>query len=253
MDSLCFEVSSGDGVSFVWKDYALNPSLLEDDLRQVFQSDPFIQDSRYSTVQMGLFLGPSALTPARFFNPERSSDYWHALSPLNNGEIIYSDALPAYNAYMGWPISDSLCQLLRIYHPEARLFHGASAWLEGLYRFVLSTHTGYAIFAHSIGQYMVLAAFDNRSLRFFNMFIRQTARDFLYYVLLALDQAQFQQDQTSLYLTGKLTADAEISLLLQRYFTSMHFLAPDDAGPYPATLPAQNRHWFFDLGCIRQF
>lgn len=96
----------------------------------------------------------------------------------------------------------------------------------------------------------MVAAFENRALRFFNTFSFQTAQDFLYFVLLALHQAQVPLEQTPLLVSGKMTADSEISTLLQRYFTDMQMLAPAAAGPYPAGIPDDRRHWYFDLACL---
>ncbi len=253
VDSFCFEVSGSDGKSLVWKDYDIAPASYDAAIRELFDAHETLQYTHYAGVNIGLMHGPSALAPARFFDPGRAADYWQTLSPLPGNETALCDAVPAFNAYMTWPLAQSTRDLLYARQPHARIFHGASAWLEGIYRQALAAGAGGAVFVHTFGNALLVAALEGSSLRFFNRFSRQTARDFLYFVLLGLQQAQLSAEHPPLYISGKMTADSEIYLLLQRYFPVIHFLAPQPAGHSPGGQPHDRHHWHFDLVCVRLF
>lgn len=242
-DGLCFHITDiARSASLAWKD-AAGDSL--DALLAAASQEPLLSGTAYSSANMAIGAGPAALAPARLFDPAYAADYWLNLSALPSGHSVQADALPALDAYVIYPIENSITRVL----PGVRKIHLATAWLSGIYHYSRND-TGPALYAHTSGKQLMIAAFDGRALRFFNTFAFQTAQDFLYFVLLALDQAQFSLEQTSMFVSGKMTSDAEIYLLLQRYFVAMQFLAPAAAGPYPAGLPDDRRHWYFDLACV---
>ncbi len=251
VDSLSFEISASNGESLCWKEYALSPSARDEDALAVFREDALLSNTRYLTAHIGLFHEPAALVPARLFNPDNAPAYRQTLGELHAHQKTLYDALPALEAFITYTAGKALVKGLLAAQPQGRIYHGATAWLNGLYRHILSDDTGGAVFAHVAAGKLAVAAFENRSLRFFNYFSCQTARDYLYYILLGLTQAQLPLEHTSLYLSGKMTAEAEIFLLLQRYFVSLHFLSPPSAGPYPAGMAENRRHWYFDLQCMR--
>ncbi len=241
-DGLCFHVTdAAHSTSFAWKELAGDAA---NELLAAAGREPLLSGTAYSSAILAT-CGPAALAPARLFDPSHAADYWLSLSDLPAGYSVQADAIPVLDAYVVYPLDGQSVQAL----PGARNIHLATAWLSGIYRHALR-ETGPAIYAHTSGKQLMLAAFDGRALRFFNTFTFQTAQDFLYFVLLALDQAQFALEQTLLFVSGKMTSDSEIHLLLQRYFVDMQFLTPAAAAPYPAGLPDDRRHWYFDLACI---
>lgn len=242
-DGLCFHVTdAARTTSFAWKDYNGDSA---DNLLTTVAQEPLFSATVYSSSCMAFGGGPAVLAPTRLFDPARAGEYWQSLSPLPAGHIVQADPIPMLDAYVVYPLSVQMAQSL----PGNHKIHVATAWLSGVYHHALR-ETGPVIYAHTSGKSLMLAAFDGRSLRFFNIFSFQTAQDFLYFVLLALDQAQFPLEQTLLFVSGKMTSDSEIYLLLQRYFVDMQFLAPAAAGPYPAGLSDDRRHWYFDLVCV---
>ncbi len=242
-DGLSFHVTDASQTSsLVWKDWGSDAL---DDLLWSAGQEPLLSASAYASVCVATATGPAAVAPSRLFDTARAAEYWQNLSPLPPGHGVRAELLPALDAYVVYPVSDQIAQAL----PGTRIVHLAAAWLNGIYHYALR-ESGPAIYAQTSGKSLMIAAFDGRTLRFFNTFAFQTAQDFLYFVLLALDQAQFPLEQTLLSVSGKMTADSEIYLLLQRYFVDMQFLAPLAVCPYPAGLPDDRRHWYFDLVCV---
>lgn len=250
VDSLCFQITGTDGACLFLKEYEVDPGNRVQDVFDIFKEDPLLEKPGYAATHIGLFYEPAAPAPARLFDPGNAAAYWQSLSTLPAGSSTLFDALPTLDAYIVYPVDSQLAGGLTGLHPGARILHGAGVWLDGLYRHALPGE-GPAMFAHLSGGQVTVAAFEGRNLRFFNTFSYHNSRDFLYYILLALDQAQLPLEETPLAISGKLTAEAEIFLLLQRYFVSLHFLSPDSAGPYPEGIPGNRRHWHFDLQCMR--
>ncbi|MBX2929835.1 MAG: DUF3822 family protein [Saprospiraceae bacterium] len=251
--SLCYEVSDALGRSLVWKDCELPAGDSRNEaIRILIQNELPLREQRYNAVSIAFFCEPAALVPARLFDASRVSSYWDTVSDPATGCKIASDVLPALQARFVYPLSEQLENILLAQWADARLFHAGTAWLEGVCRNMIAAHPR-AMYVHVSGGRLLVAAFDNGALRFINFFDYQHARDFLYYSLLALDQAQFSLEDTHLFLSGKMTVEAEIFQLLQRYFINLHFLSPASAGAFPAELPEDRRHWYFDLVCTRLF
>lgn len=251
--SLCYEVSDAWGRSLVWKDSELPAGDSKNEaIRILIQNELPLREQRYNAVSIALFCEPAVLVPDRLFDASRVSSYWHTVSAPVAGHEITSDVSPALHARFVYPLSGQLENILLAQWADACLFHAGTAWLEGIHRNMIAAHPR-AMYVHVSGARLLVAAFDSGALRFINFFDYQNARDFLYYCLLALDQAQFSLEDTHLFLSGKMTTEAEIFQLLQRYFINLHFLSPASAGAFPAGLPEDRRHWYFDLVCTRLF
>jgi hypothetical protein len=251
--SLCYEVSDASGRSLVWKDCELPAGDSRDEaIRILIQNELPLREQRYNAVSVGFFCEPAVLIPARLFDASRVSSYWETVSAAPAGHKVVSDVLPALHARFVYPLSGPLETVILAQWAGARLFHAGTAWLEGVFR-NMAAESPKSVYVHVFGSRLLVAVLDGDALRFINFFEYQTARDFLYYTLLALDQAQCSLEDTPLYLSGKMTAEAEIFLLLQRYFINFHFLSPASAGAFPAGLPEDRRHWYFDLLCTRLF
>ncbi len=240
--------------SLLWKDYALSENAtLHMAVNQMLDIEPVLTQPGYSAVTWAFLQHACTLAPARFFDPARAQEYWLAQSELPADHTVLHDALPVLQAYLVWPFPTSLASRLLALQPLAQLQHGATCWLEAVYRQARTSHSdNKAVFVHCFDRHLMVAVMDGAALRFFNTFAWHSARDFLYFVLLGCHTAQVSNEGIPLYLSGRLTSDSEVFKLLQRYFDTIHLWAAQPPGG--AALPGiseERRHWYANLICMR--
>ncbi len=241
VDSLCFELFGNSGRSLRWKDLSSADPLAS------LMHEPMLLESPFQGLSLALCQTNAVLVPARLFDPDRVARYWESLSRLPDKYTVGADHLTAPNAWLVYPVREDIRQAL----PQAGIFHLASAWLQAIADTPNAAASG-GVYAHVFGNLLLLAGWNSGELQFFNIFTFQSANDFLYYVLLAFQQAKLSAESAGLFLSGKISKQAEIYLVLQRYCNHIAFFAPDEAGPYPYGLPKEHHHWYLDLCCVRR-
>lgn len=253
VDSLCFEVvESRSNRSLILRDYPFSNINFESELFEVFENDQILLNSNYQAVRIGLCLDKCTLVPLRFFNPLNISEYWDTVSGYKADQQIRSDSIPTLDATLLYTVPLALLDRLTKIQPRSRVFYSASAWLTTIQQ-ISNTTPKPSVFVHLHANQGFVGILDSGSLLFFNRFIWQTAKDFLYFTLLALDQSGLQLDTTRLILSGKVTPDSEICQLLQRYFPDNEMASAPLAVNFPADFPKAHSHWYFDLTSFRWF
>lgn len=254
MDSVCFEVYSPVTGSLLWKDYNLPEGVaMQAAVKQVLDAEPALAQPGYSAVTWAFMQQACTLAPARFFDSARAQEYWLAQSEMPADHTVLHDTLPALQAYLIWPFPASLASLLLAVQPLAQLQHGATGWLEAIYRQARMGHSDKAVFAHCFGRHLMVAVMDGTALRFFNTFAWHSARDFLYFVLLGCHTAQVSNEDAPLYLCGRLTLDSEVFKLLQRYFEVIHLWTAQQPGTQGLPgISEDRRHWYANLISLRR-
>lgn len=253
VDSLCFEVfESRSHRSLLLQEFHYNPADQKQAVREIFENSPPLLSPDYLAIRYGYCFGPCSLIPKRFFEAQNTSAYWQGIADIPKDYQAFSDPIPALDANLLWTMPGSLLESIQEHHPGSRYFHSASAWLTSVHQ-IAKTTAQPVIFAHLAANQVFLAAFDTSSLVFFNRFTWQITKDFLYYTLLCLSQTGFPSEGTRLFLSGKLTPDSEIVLLLQRYFPDLEMAQSPMAVSFPESLPKTQYHWYFDLAGFRWF
>ena len=101
----------------------------------------------------------------------------------------------------------------------------AAVLLDGIDRLAATTQR---LYLHVQDQRLHLTFADGTQLIYHNRFPFQTAKDFLYYVLLIYDQFGLSPESVPVYLSGTILPDGELYQLLFRYVRHLHLAAPPE-------------------------
>jgi hypothetical protein len=253
VDSLCFEVlESRTNKSLLIREYAVSRAHHEAEVLEILDNTQILQNTGYHAVRFGIGTDRCALVPHRFFNPGNLAEYWETIAGKTSEKHICADKILPFDAHLIYPLPQSLLARLIQIQPHCRVFHSVSSWLTSVQQ-LSKTMSKSAIFAHINGNQGFVAALDSGSLLFFNRFLWQTSKDFIYHTLLALNQSRFQLDSTFLIFSGKVTPDAEVTQLSQRYFPSLEMASSPLAFSFPNDFPQAQQHWYFELTSFRWF
>lgn len=220
------------------------------DLSTIIKSERRLHEP-FQRVRIGWMLGPPVLLPARLYNPLEKRTYLQHLQSIESTDEVFADHLPQWECRCLYSLPHALLHSLQQAFPNAQHFHLASALLLCLPQ-ISTGNDAYKLMVHLTGQSLVVILAGASGPVFCNAFSYKSAEDFLYYVLLALEQQSLDNNQIPLYISGRLLEDSAIFRLLQRYFKHIYFapLLPNwKPGPQ---LQQEPTHFYFDLMSIAQ-
>lgn len=180
----------------------------------------------FKQVRIGWCGHTALLVPARLFDPTRPELYLQQLTLLPQGMEVQAEAIAELDAYLVFAIPKALPELWQQMFVRVRYTHILATMLRPLQQHA-AKQGGELIHAYIQPKDIRLFAWRDGKLLFTNVFNCQSARDFLYFSLLAFDQTSCRPSITPMYLMGELTEDAEIYRSLYRYIKELRFL------PYP--------------------
>lgn len=200
----------------------------------------------YKSVAIGLSSNKYTLLPSRLYNPRNEKIYLEQVGQLQPNEIIKVDVLP-FKARMIYALDKGLDRAIQKAFPKAYKTHYLSA-LTTIFQKNITARNEHQVFVHANPTELHVFVFEDTNLLIVNSFAYQTAKDFLYYILLIYQQFKLPTDIVSLRLTGQLVEDSEIFRLLYRYIKNVGVLSV----PPPVKLGRQFQqqippHLHFDL------
>jgi len=237
----------------VLKEYALEEEASlprrERAIQKIVKDDALLRLT-YGQTQLGVIGLQATILPERLYNPAKNKTYLEQLTTLSvNAEILVED-LHHLSAKLIYAL-DPKTQLIGKQFSSARRVHLYTAFLDAL-RPHAATQKGAHIFCHVRARKIYLFLFDGTLLQYANHFTYQSARDFLYYVLLVFKSYNLDPKDVPLYLSGQLVKDSEVYRLLFRYLQRIDFLKVPSTFSLGPKLSLQPAHFYFDLMSIQQ-
>lgn len=218
-------------------------------VQKIVKDDAFLQ-LPYLKTRLGLIGLQSTILPERLYNPSKHKVYLSQLTDLSmNAEIVAED-LFHLSAKLIYAL-DPKTQIISKQFPAAQKVHLYTAFLETL-RPHAAAQKGFHLFCHVRARKIYLFLYDGTLLQYTNHFTYQSARDFLYYVLLIFKTYNLNPKDVPLYLSGQLVKDSEVYRLLFRYLQRIDFLKVPSAFSLGPKLSLQPAYFYFDLMSIQQ-
>jgi len=151
--------------------------------------------------------------------------YLSSLTTLKKNDVVLADAIPELDAFLVYALDgDKLSEWRRVFI-GCRFYHILTPVL-----YQLSKHSrqypGPIMFSYFRDNLMIVIGLENGKLKFCNAFPCEDAKDFLYFLLLAYQQCQWNPSQVELQVFGELLEDSAIYKLFYRYIKKMSFLKP---------------------------
>ena len=229
------------------RSYAVGPQIIAQPsvLKSLVQGDSLLTQP-YRTVRAGWISGKSTLVPQRLYNEQKKASYLEQSTEVVSDDLVLSDALSGFGVQNVYAMPRELEGFARESFPGCRLFHISSALLEGI-RKLGTPREGPQVYAHLRDGLLFLLAFKDKDLLLSNAYPYQSAKDFIYFLLLAYQQLGFKPATDPAYLSGHLLKDSEIYREVFRYIRHFHFAEPPAFFHLGPKINAEPRHFYFDL------
>lgn len=246
VDNLTFAITNGQQQLMFLREYAFLES--EHSLRDIFAQDDLLHLS-YQQTRVAVMSPTFTLVPERLFNPSERRTYLQEIATLNYEVEVRADALTSASAQLVYAAKHQLVDDIGKELPNAKITHATTALIAGLLA-RQNVPTSPVLYLQIYPGWLVAVLIEGKNLLFANIFNYQSAKDFLYYVLLLFDQYQLAPEETPVYITGQLIENSEIYPLLQRYLRSLRFLPAPDFLRLGTKLKQQPAYFYFNLFSI---
>lgn len=229
----------------VLKSYTLDEQSPVSDLEHILGLDP-LPKYRFRNVRIAWSGGKSTLLPKRLYQQAEQRAILEQTTPVLPTENIRIDGLLSDEIKNIFAIPQELESFLNTTFPGHRLWHLGSILIEGQRKLSVQ-YQGPQVYIHLVGSLVYISVFNHMDLVFYNSFPYKSAKDFVFYLLLAFKQHDLSQQDTPVHITGQLVEDSEIFRLLKRYINKTNFQPPPAFLHYGPKLEGQTNHLYFGV------
>ncbi len=246
MDSFGFAVLNDQREVLLLRQYdtesrGLEPAFLEG----ICKADQHLS-AAYRNTRLAYALGEQVLVPERLYDPKEQWAYLQFSTRLSEKMEVLTDTIAAYGIKLVYAVPAATDEAARKLFPGCRVFYLGSALMEGQRKLAGGT-AGQSLQLHLKDHWVFVSAVEEGHLAFFNAYAYRSAKDFLYYALLACEQSGLNPEQVQVYLSGQLMEDSEIYRLLARYFKNQQFVDPGALFSIAPELKKADPYLYFDL------
>ncbi len=229
-------------------DLARHRSLTEN-IKLVFMEDPLLKE-HYRTTKIVITSPHFTLVPEKFYNEKELRIYLSNLTDISENDVIATDSLKNQVFKNVYSINKHLLQSVQTMFPNAKIYHSATALIEG-YRKIAELKQGHQVFANIRDGHVQILFFDSKDLIFVNFYSFQSPSDFIYYVLLVYDQFKLNPETIPLSISGSLTVSSELYKHIYRYIRFISFAKAPDYFHFGHQFTGIPQHFYFDLLSIK--
>ena len=214
-------------------------------LRKTYHQDDILK-LNFASVKVAVTNSKHTLVPAKFFAKEDLAIYLKNVVDLLPTDNVDHDDLNDIDAKNIFAINQEIKELILEFFNNTKLFHGSTAFIRGTLA-LSKNQSGHQMYINVLNRKLNIVLFEDGKLLFNNSFSFQNVRDFVYYVMLVLDQFKVDPETVPVFLSGQIMRESEIFKLLYRYIKNVDFLEAPDKLRFRSKYEALNAYKFFDL------
>ena len=220
--------------------YAQLPSLFGQILNQQpwfafpFKEVTVLIQNRYST-----------LVPQPLFDQNHKNLYLGFNHPFQENSRIVYDQLKNIEAYMVYYASNPLVEKVKDFWANARILHFSTAMIESIsanFKNKLDVNT---LFINVQDNSFDLVHFNQKTLHFYNQFLFNTKEDFIYFLLLSIEQLSLNPENVNLIMMGKIDKTSPNYDMIFRYIKHFKFIEKNKNFQYSYLLDQVNSHHYY--------
>ena len=255
-NSLAFTVFKPDIKKYiVFDSYTFNNSSSFDDvanhLDSLFEEKPWIKE-KFLKVFLLIDNQFSTLIPPPLFIEEKANTYLQFNHPVDEGQLSSFNKLNNSNVITVFSFPHMIADLAKNIWPNVHFFHCTSAIIESLninFKNKLSNHT---LFLNVRDEGYDLVYFKNNRLHFYNFFRYHTKEDFIYFLLIAIEELQLNPEEIELVLVGDIDKSSILYEMVYRYIRTNKFVERNDNYGYSYLFDGLMGHKQYTLFNVQQ-
>jgi hypothetical protein len=213
-------------------------------INEIIGNDDFLT-KHYRKVKCVMPTLKFTLVPAPLYDPGKKDEYFSFNHSIDDGTIILADRITDPDAFLLYPVSKSMAEVINGYYPGVHPHHSVKMLLEQTCSLRKSTPGKY-ICIHVEKDFFNLIVFDNNQLKFCNSFTYRNVSDIVYYVMNAFKNLDISQEETA-YLSGLTERYDDLSSGLSMYIRNIKYAEPSGNFTFSYVFNDTELHKFINL------
>ena len=201
-----------------------------------YKSVIFLYDNTFST-----------LIPEALFNPDKKNLYLGFSQPYQENSRIVFDKLVNNQAVNIYYLPNPIIEKAKDFWPNVSIMHFSSVLIESLtvnFKNKVDTKT---IFINVRNRCFDLVYFKENKLHFYNSFDFNTKEDFIYFLLVSLDNLMLNPEDVKLIVLGEIDKIDSSYNMIHQYISNYSFISRNDNYGYSYILDEIKHHQYYTL------
>ncbi len=248
VDSLSYMITNPQRQVLLLRDFQLTNG--QQDFFDAVAQDEYLH-AAYQKVRIAAVSSIFTLVPERLYNSAENRVYLQDMVNVSYEKDIRADQMRAAQVQIVYALPQEITALVQKQLMGGQLYHAVTAYLAGVLKLQSAPATP-TLYLQIYPGWLLLALVEGNKLLFVNAFHYKDAKDFLYYVLLVLDQYKLTPEVTPTFITGQLIEQSEIYPLLRRYLRTLQFLPSPNFLQFGTKWQQQPTYFHFNLFSLTQ-
>lgn len=184
----------------------------------------------------------ATLIPQALFDPNHKNLYLGFNHPFQENSRIVFDHLKNIGAYMVYYAPNPLVEKVKDFWANARIMHFSTAMIESLSANFKNKFDANTLFLNIQDNSFDLVQFNQKNLQFYNQFLFNTKEDFIYFLLLSIEQLSLNPEKVNLMMMGKIDKTSPNYDMIFRYIKNFRFIDVNKNFQYSYLLDQINKH-----------
>ena len=172
------------------------------------------------------------LVPSALFNEHEKKRYLEFNQIVLENDAIKHNFLSNTQAFNIYSVTETLADLLEKKWPEANVIHYTSCVIEALSNQFKNRAYNKTLYLNVRDESLDIVFFKDTKLFYYNNFKFKSKEDFIYFLLLAMEQIGLSPEETKVGLSGKIDEGSAIYQILHEYIRHHYFIERNDSYKY---------------------
>lgn len=178
----------------------------------------------------------STLVPGALFNEGEQERYLEFNQPVLEHDAIKHNFLRNTQAVNIYALPVTLDNYLGTLWPGANVIHYSSCVIDALSNQFKNRADNKTLYVNARDESLDIVFFKDTKLFYYNNFKFKSKEDFIYFLLLAMEQLGLSPEETKVGLTGNIAEGAPIYQILHEYVRHHYFIERNDLYKYSELL-----------------
>ncbi len=217
-----------------------------DSLRELAESDEYLP-LKYSGVSVLFESSKNTLIPYPLYDKNDKESFSKFNFETNKNEAILTDNLPNLEAYNIFALPKEIYQVLIDLFPDCKIHSHTSSLIESTLINYKNLPVKKRAFVNVRKDSTDIIISEGNKLLFQNSFPYHSMEDFIYYILLVLEQLKINPEEIDLSLMGAIEKDSQLFEIAYKYIRNVRFEKLNDSFSYSYVIKEVPEHYFLNL------
>ena len=189
----------------------------------------------------------STLIPQPLFSENQSKLYLEFNQPFQENSRVVFDSLKINQATNIYYLPNAVIEKAKDLWPNAKLLHMSTSLIESLsinFKNKVDTKT---LFVNLRDDCFDLVHFKENKLHYYNTFEFRTKEDFIYFLLISIDQLGLNPEDVNLIISGNIDKTDDTYNMIHQYIKNYSFIPRNENYGYSYVLDELKYHQYYAL------